>query len=192
MRQPVRAVSAVQPVPELIQVVKAGDFESVLSFGVGVAKAEPFRMYALPRAGQVVLQIRAPYWTVPVRDYFLNTHRFAIGWGPVTQAVSRQVIPPSTAFGALQRLFAGPTQAEQARGVGPQHADNSGIQVQGPDAARRRRWTSAEPGRAGGLALRQAGGSGNQRSSSKSGGSPVGPSSSCADRAARMARACRR
>jgi len=103
--------------PELIQVVKAGDFESVLSFGVGVAKAEPFRMYALPRAGQVVLQIQAPSRTVPVRDYFLNTHQYATGRGPLTQAVSRSVIPPATAFGALQRLFAGPTQAEQARGL---------------------------------------------------------------------------
>jgi len=103
--------------PELIQVVNAGDFESVLSFGVGVAKAEPFRMYALPGAGRVVLQIQAPYRTVPVRDYFLNTHQFATGRGPLTQAVSRSVIPPATAFGALQRLFAGPTQAEQARGL---------------------------------------------------------------------------
>ena len=103
--------------PELIQVVKAGDFESVLSFGVGVAKTQPFHMYALPRAGQVVLDIRAPYWTVPVRDYFLNANRFATGRGPLTQAVYRQVIPPATAFGALQRLFAGPTQAEQARGL---------------------------------------------------------------------------
>ena len=103
--------------PELIQVVKAGDFESVLSFGVGVAKAEPFRMYALAKAGQVVLDIRAPYWTVPVRDYFMYTYRYLTGQGPLTQAVYRQVIPPATAFGALQRLFAGPTQAEQARGL---------------------------------------------------------------------------
>lgn len=103
--------------PELIQVVKAGDFESVLSFGVGVAQKAPFHMYAQPKLGRVVLDIKAPYWTVPVKDYFLNTHRFAIGRGPLTEAVYRPVIPPSTAFGALQRLFAGPTQAEHARGL---------------------------------------------------------------------------
>ena len=103
--------------PELVQVVKAGDFESVLSFGVGVAQKAPFHMYTLARAGQVVLDVNAPRWTVPVKDYFLNTHRFATGQGPLTQAVYRSVIPPSTAFGALQRLFAGPTQAEQARGL---------------------------------------------------------------------------
>jgi hypothetical protein len=105
------------PLPELIQVVKVGDFESVLSFGVGVAQKAPFHMHTLPKAGQVVLHVKAPYRTVPVKDYFLNTHRFATGATPYTEAVSRPVIPPATAFGALQRLFAGPTQAEQARGL---------------------------------------------------------------------------
>jgi hypothetical protein len=103
--------------PELIQMVKAGDFEAVLSFGVGVARNAPVHVYTLARAGQVVLDISAPYRTVPVKDYFLDTHRFATGHGPVTAAVYRPVIPPATAFGALQRLFAGPTQAEQARGL---------------------------------------------------------------------------
>jgi hypothetical protein len=103
--------------PELIQVVNAGDFESVLSFGVGLARNAPFRMYAQPRLGRVVLDVKAPYRTVPVRDYFLNTHRFATGQAPYTQAVYRPVIPPATASGAMQRLFAGPTQAELARGL---------------------------------------------------------------------------
>jgi hypothetical protein len=43
----------------LIQVVKAGDFESVLSFGVGVAQKAPFHMYAQPKLGRVILDIRA-------------------------------------------------------------------------------------------------------------------------------------
>ena len=34
--------------PELIQVVKAGDFESVLSFGVGVAQKPPFTCMPSP------------------------------------------------------------------------------------------------------------------------------------------------
>jgi hypothetical protein len=103
------------PLPELIQVVKAGDFESVLSFGVGLAKAEPFRMYTLTNPSRVVIDVQAPYRTVAVRDYFLNTHRFAVGKAPYTEARNRPVIPPATASGALQRLFAGPTRAELAR-----------------------------------------------------------------------------
>ena len=97
--------------------VNAGDFESVLSFGAGLAQRAPFHLYAQPRLGRVVLDVKAPYRTVPVRDYFLNTHRFATGQAPYTAAVYRPVTGPATAFGAMQRLFAGPTQAELARGL---------------------------------------------------------------------------
>ena len=45
--------------PELIQVVNAGDFESVLSFGAGLAQKATFRMYAQPRLGRVVLDVKA-------------------------------------------------------------------------------------------------------------------------------------
>lgn len=40
----------------------------------GVAQKAPFHMYAQPKLGRVVLDIKTPSWTVPVRDYFLNTH----------------------------------------------------------------------------------------------------------------------
>ena len=103
--------------PGIIQVVNAGDFEAVLSFGVGLARAEPFRVFTLTGPSRVVIDVRTPYSTVPVRDYFLNRHRFATGQAPYTQAVDRPVIPPATAFGAMQRLFAGPTQGELASGL---------------------------------------------------------------------------
>ena len=103
--------------PEIIQVVKAGDFESVLTFGVGLTGPAPIHMFTLTGPSRVVIDVRAPFRTVPVRDYFLNTHRFAAGHEPYAEAVSRPVIPPATAFGAMQRLLAGPTQAELARGL---------------------------------------------------------------------------
>jgi hypothetical protein len=111
------AMQRTYALPEIIQVVNAGDYESVLSFGVGLARSAPYRLYAQPRLGRVVLDVRAPYRTIPVRDYFLNTHRFATGKAPYTEAVYRPVTGPATAFGAMQRLFAGPTQAELARGL---------------------------------------------------------------------------
>jgi hypothetical protein len=111
------AVRRTYALPEIIQVANAGDFESVLSFGVGLAQKAPFHMYAQPRLGRVVLDVKAPFRTVPVRDYFLSSHRFAVGRAPYTEPVYRPVIPPATASGAMQRLFAGPTQAELARGL---------------------------------------------------------------------------
>lgn len=111
------ATSRTFALPGIIQVVAAGDFESVLSFGVGVARVEPFHVFTLTRPSRVVVDLRTPYRTVPVRDYFLNVHRFATGRAPYVQAVSRPVIPPAVGFGAMQRLFAGPTQAELANGL---------------------------------------------------------------------------
>jgi len=111
------AVQRTYPLPGIIQVINAGDFENVLSFGVGVARAEPFRVYTLTRPSRVVVDIRTPYLTAGARDYFLNTHRFATGRTPAAEAVYRPVIWSSPAFGVMQRLLAGPTQVELARGL---------------------------------------------------------------------------
>jgi hypothetical protein len=103
--------------PGIIQVANAGDFEAVLSFGVGAAKATPFTVFTLTNPSRVVIDLKTPYKTVNVRDYFLNAPRFAVGHQPYTTAVSRPVIGPATAFGAMQRLFAGPTQADLTHGL---------------------------------------------------------------------------
>jgi hypothetical protein len=103
--------------PGVIQVVNAGDFEATLTVGVGLARRAPFRVHTLSRPSRVVVDIATPYRTVPVRTYFLNSRNHATGRTPFTTPVWRPVIPPATARGALQRLFAGPTQAEKAQGL---------------------------------------------------------------------------
>ncbi|WP_327103040.1 GerMN domain-containing protein [Nonomuraea glycinis] len=103
--------------PGIIQVVNAGDFEGTLTFGAALAKRVPYRVYTLTRPSRVVVDIATAYRTVSARDYFLNTANYDTGRRPYTTAVQRPVIPPATAYGALQRLFAGPTQAEKARGL---------------------------------------------------------------------------
>ncbi|WP_214105688.1 AMIN-like domain-containing (lipo)protein [Acrocarpospora catenulata] len=103
--------------PGVIQVVNTGDFESVLSFGVGVAKKSSFRMHTLRDPSRVIIDIKTPYRTVNVRTHFLNSANFNIGRTPYGKAVQRPVIASRTAFGALQRLFAGLTQAERDAGL---------------------------------------------------------------------------
>ena len=66
------------------------------------------------------------------------------------------------------------------------HAEARTAQIVDPAAAGRQ----PGPAEQAGWLRRHAGGSGNQRSASNSGGSPVGPSLRRAGRAARMARAC--
>lgn len=102
--------------PGLIQVVKAGSFESVLTYGVGVARQEPVHLFTLTNPSRVVIDIPTPYRTVTVHAFLTDKHAFAIG-KPSAKAVHRQAIPPSLARGALQRLFAGPTAADVAAGL---------------------------------------------------------------------------
>lgn len=103
--------------PNIIQIVNSGDFEAVLSFGVGLARREPFRVFTLTRPSRVVIDVRTPFRTVPVRDFFLFQPAFAAGRPPYVRAVRRPVIPPAVGAGALQRLFAGPTGPEFATGL---------------------------------------------------------------------------
>lgn len=103
--------------PGLIQVANAGDFEAVLSFGVGVARREPFHMFTLSNPSRVVIDLRTPYRTTKVHVFLLDSRRFNQGHEPFIRAVHRPVIIPAVAFGALQRLFAGPTQAELRAGL---------------------------------------------------------------------------
>ncbi|WP_051173812.1 AMIN-like domain-containing (lipo)protein [Amycolatopsis orientalis] len=101
--------------PNVMQVVNAGDFEGVLTFGIGLARQASFRLFTLTGPSRVVLDITTPFRTVDVRAHFLDLTRFESGVEPYTRAVSRPVIPPALARGALQRLFAGPTEGELAQ-----------------------------------------------------------------------------
>ncbi|WP_084957793.1 GerMN domain-containing protein [Thermoactinospora rubra] len=103
--------------PGLVQVATAGDFEAVLSFGVGVARRTPIKLFTLAEPDRVVIDIATPYRTVAARAYFLDSRRFAKGEEPAVRPVLRPVVAPATARGALQRLFAGPTAGEYAAGL---------------------------------------------------------------------------
>jgi hypothetical protein len=99
--------------PGVLQAVRAGSFESVLSYGVGVAKKEPVHLSTLTNPARVVIDIPTPYRTTPLKVFFVNSRKAA---KPV-KAVTRPVIAASPAVGVLQRLFAGPTVAETATGL---------------------------------------------------------------------------
>ena len=76
---------------------------------------------------RVVVDIATPFRTVPVNVHLFDLTRFEVGVPPYTRAVTRPVIPPATARGALQRLFAGPTQDELAQRLGFVSSDATGF-----------------------------------------------------------------
>ena len=78
------------------------------------------------------LGLRVPHYvtdaeTTVVDVYFLDQDRYATGTAPYIEAVQRTVPASMPATGALQALFAGPTAAEQARGLAVVLSDATGF-----------------------------------------------------------------
>ena len=111
----------------VIQVVRSGDFEALLSFGIGLAKQTQFSVFTLTNPSRVVIDIKATFTTVPTQIFFVDSHAFAIGQGPYVRAVLRQVIPPNVGARSLNWLFAGPTPDERAGGLTFVNSDATGF-----------------------------------------------------------------
>ena len=111
----------------VIQVVRSGDFEALLSFGIGLAKQTQFSVFTLTNPSRVVIDIKATFTTVPTQIFFVDSHAFAIGQGSYVRAVLRQVIPPNVGARSLNWLFAGPTPDERAGGLTFVNSDATGF-----------------------------------------------------------------
>lgn len=115
--------------PDLIQLVNAGDFEGHLSFGIGVARKEPVKMFTLTNPSRVVIDVSTPFRTVPVKAYLFKASAFASGHEPYVRAVSRPVIAPRVGAGALQRMFAGPTVRDMRNGLSLLRSEATGVRL---------------------------------------------------------------
>jgi hypothetical protein len=113
--------------PNAMTVVRAGDFESVLSYGIGLAQRTSFRVFALTRPSRVVIDIATPLRTVLKRVYFENLPRFAAGIQPYVSSVLRPVLPNAPATGLMDRLFAGPTTSEYGAGLRLERSSATGF-----------------------------------------------------------------
>ena len=103
------------------QVKLAGDFESVLSFGIAVdppGDPAPFRAFAVS-GNRLVVDVahvgRTPWYCGDV--YFGDRRKIADNIDPPVTAVERRLAKPAVASAALQELFKGPNEAERERGL---------------------------------------------------------------------------
>ncbi len=103
--------------PNIMTTVRAGDFEAVTTYGVGLAKRTPFRVFTLTDPGRVVIDVRAAFRTVPHRVFLFNEDNFVANDEPFFTPVSRPVPVARPFVGSLDRLFAGPLPSEQADGL---------------------------------------------------------------------------
>lgn len=110
----------------LREVRSAGDFEGVVTYGLGLAARTDFRVFTLTSPQRLVVDVAAPNRhpfdcrAGAVKVYFGDSNAVPV-------AVLRRVPVPAVARGALTALFAGPTDAESAAGIRQVSSDASGF-----------------------------------------------------------------
>lgn len=103
--------------PNVMTTVRSGDFEGVVTYGLGLAKRTSFHVSVLHNPARVVVDVRAAFRTVPRKVWFLDRQAFADNSPPFFVPRLRPVIPATPATGLLDRLFAGVLPAERAHGL---------------------------------------------------------------------------
>jgi hypothetical protein len=99
--------------PNVVTTVRAGDFEGVVTYGIGVARQESADMFRLSNPSRLVIDIDVPFRTVARKVWFVDDTKVVRNIEPPVTAVWRAVLPGSPAAGVMDRLYAGPTQAEK-------------------------------------------------------------------------------
>jgi hypothetical protein len=105
------------PLPNVMTAVRAGDFEGVVTYGLGLAKRTHVRVTTLQAPPRVVVQVGARFATERRKVWFFHRQRFVDNQEPFFVSRTRLVRPGSPATGVMDRLFAGPLPRERARGL---------------------------------------------------------------------------
>lgn len=102
---------------DVTSTVRSGDFEAVVSYGIGLQKRTAFHTHRLSAPARVVVDVMTPFTTVNRRVWFADSGKILANRTSVLTSVWRQVLPGTPATGVMDRLYAGPTAAEKARGL---------------------------------------------------------------------------
>lgn len=96
----------------LNQVLHAGEFEGMISFGASLMSRTSYKVFKLTKPSRLVIDVRNDYARTRVPVYFTNNST------ATSRSVWRYVPAAAPATGALHRMFAGPTATENAAGIG--------------------------------------------------------------------------
>lgn len=114
--------------PNVATVVQSGDFEAVVSFGVGLmARTSILRTMRLRDPDRFVVDVRTDFPRTRVRTWLFDEDRFVGNTPPFFRPVRRWVPVPAVARGALHRIYAGPTPAEIRSGLRLLRSGSSGF-----------------------------------------------------------------
>ena len=100
--------------PNIAHVVLLGDYEGVVSVGLGLMKKTRIvGTYELREPSRFVVHVATDFPKTTARVYFVDQAAVAAGQRPYVVPVTRTVPKVGRVDAALQRLYAGPTQAER-------------------------------------------------------------------------------
>ena len=104
--------------PNINHAVLLGDFEGQVSVGIGLMERTKIRRtLRLSDPARFVVDISTAYPKKRVPVYFVDNDKVVAGTPTVVSKVMRYVRKLDPKRGALQRLYAGPTEAEKAAGL---------------------------------------------------------------------------
>ena len=99
--------------PNIAHVVLLGDYEAEVIVGIGLMKrTRILRAVTLRKPSRFVVDVVTDFKKGNARVYFIDWRAFIDGTPQYVVPVSRKVPRGARAEGAMQRLYAGPTQAE--------------------------------------------------------------------------------
>jgi hypothetical protein len=101
--------------PNVMSVRGAGDFEAVVTMGIGLARRMPFHVHRLTKPGRIAIDVSTAFPRTTRRVTFMDKDAPA---GSTARITVRRTIPDAyPAVGLLDRVFAGPTIEEQGAGI---------------------------------------------------------------------------
>lgn len=115
--QPTAPARVTYDLPNLMTVVRSGDFEAVTTYGLGLMSRQPYRIWTLTSPPRVVVDVGAAFPTVSRRVWMFNSPRYLANTEPFFTPVNRRILAGLPATTLMHRLYAGPTSAEYAHGL---------------------------------------------------------------------------
>ena len=103
--------------PNVMTAVRAGDYEAVTTYGLGLARRSEFEVSTLRSPPRVVVDVDAAFPTQDRKVWFFHEERFLDNREPFFVPRLRPVRVHAPATGVMDRLFAGVLPGERANGL---------------------------------------------------------------------------
>lgn len=115
--------------PNAMLSVQSGDFEGVVTYGIGLARRTPFHVTTLSNPPRVVVHVDAAFPTVLRQVWVFDRTRFLADTPPFFVPRPRPVIAATPATALLDRLFAGVTPREFGNGLRVLRSGATGFEI---------------------------------------------------------------